>query len=345
MKAVMKDKFVGLMVIGFLFATLLLLTVFNAYKPRILVVHSLSKESSWSSAVDVGIARALANNRLPVSVSREYLNLDILSVEGDLSRVLQEIRHKISAIDPHVLLVVDDETSHLLGRHYVDHEDIKLVFAGLMQEPEHYGYSETKGVIGVREPAPLAPIVAVLDEVGAGAPMKIAVLGIDDITGQAEMKQVLNFDWGKHHLLAHALVPHFEDWKQFVSGPAQGADALVVLSIDKVPEKSQGLATVPESQVVGWTESNSKPLPIAVRDSFVQMGGGLAISVPPSELGELGLNMALARLAETKQSSELDTITTVAFDVSLRQSVLEKRKVELPEIYRQAARAAGRLYP
>lgn len=336
---------IWLMVIGFLVSTLLLLTLFNAAKPRILVVHSLSKESSWASAVDAGISRVLSTNRMPVTVTREYLNLDILSEEADLERMVKEVQRKIKAMDPHVLVTVDDETNHLLGRHYVDSSRLQLVYTGLMHDPDRYGYSQDRGVFGVREPVPLAPITALLDEIGRGDPVRIAVVGIDDLTGTAEMKQVLNHDWGRHHLVTHALVPHFEAWQHYVKGPATQADVLLVLTIDKVPVGSAGMVMARESDVTRWTETHSAPLPIGVRHSFVQMGGGLAASVPPDELGGLAIQMAFEHLTKSNTPTVLKSVTTTAFDISMRQSVLRKRQIQLPEIYLQAARAAGHLYP
>ncbi len=344
MKSANKARATWLMILGFLMSTLLLLTLFNSAKPRILVVHSLSKESSWASAIDKGISRVLSTNRLPVTVTREYLNLDILSQEADLDRVVKEVRRKIKAMDPHILVTVDDETNHLLGRHYVDQNRMQLVYTGLMHDPGRYGYSEDRGVSGVREPAPLAPLTALLDEIGRGEPMRIAVVGIDDLTGTAEMKQVLAHDWGRHRLMNHALVPHFEAWKQYVLGPAKLADVLLVLTIDKVPVGDVGMVMARESDVTRWTETHSAPLPIGVRHSFVQMGGGLAASVPPDELGGLAIQMAFEHLAKPNAQHGMKSVTATAFDISVRQSVLQKRQIELPEIYVQAARAAGHLY-
>ena len=340
-----KARATWLMIVGFLVSTLLLLTLFNSAKPRILVVHSLSKESSWASAVDVGISRVLSTHRLPATVTREYLNLDILSEEADLERMVKEVRRKIKAMDPHVLVAVDDETNHLLGRHYVDQNRMQLVYTGLMHEPGRYGYSEDRGVFGIREPVPLAPITALLDEIGRGEPLRIAVVGIDDLTGTAEMKQVLAHDWGRHRLVSHAVVPHFEAWQQYVQGPATQADVLLVLTIDKVPASAVGMVMARESDVTLWTETHSAPLPIGVRHSFVQMGGGLAASVPPDELGGLAIQMAFEHLAKPHAQQALKSVTATAFDISIRQSILRKRQVQLSEIYVQAARAAGHLYP
>lgn len=49
-------------------------------------------------------------------------------------------------------MTVDDETNHLLSRHYVAQNRMQLMYTGLMHEPVRYGYSEDQGVCGVREP-------------------------------------------------------------------------------------------------------------------------------------------------------------------------------------------------
>lgn len=329
----------------FLCSTLLWLTAFNHTKPRLLIVHSLSKTSTWSSAVDEGIERALQRNRLPVAVSRIYLNLDILSDQANQDRFVQEVHRKIAGIDPHVLVAVDDETNHLIARHYVGQRRPQLVYTGLMHEPERYGYDKDQGIIGIREPVPLGPITSLLDAIAGGKTLKLAVLGVDDLTGAAEMRQVLDHPWGQHQRVAQALVSDFGALKAFVEGPARQADVLLVLSIDKVPAGPDGLGMVSELQATAWTERHSIPLPIGVRDSFVRLGGGLAVSVPPTELGDLAMQMAFAKLPGARRPLPMTTVTATDFDISVRPAVLAKREVPLPDIYVQAARAAGRLYP
>jgi hypothetical protein len=335
-----------LVLIGlFLLVGVSMLTLFNLTKPRIMIVHSLSKESSWSGAVDQGMSQVLARNRMPVSVTRDFLNLDILSAEADLQALTRSLRLKIEAFDPHVLIAVDDETNDILARHYVGRPRPRLIYTGLMHRPERYGYGPGSGVWGIRELIPLHGVSTLLEQARPGRALRVAAVGIADLTGSAELEQVLAHDWLPHRLVAHALVPDFQSWKAFVGQVGQEADVLLVLSVDKVPSGEPGLRMVSEADVVVWTEAHARPVPIGVRTSHVHMGGGLAVSVPPTELGARAMELALARVRDPAFIPEAISQVPRSFDISARLSALRSRGIELPMLYGEAARAAGHLYP
>lgn len=329
----------------FLGGSLLLLTTFNATKPRILVLHSLSQASSWAQAVDAGFQQVLAANRMPVTVARHYLNLDILAEGVDSQTQAAAARRKIEGFDPHVLIAVDDETSDLVARHYVGRPGLQLLYTGLMHAPEGYGYGAGSGVWGIREQLPLHGIDSLLAQLHPEQSLQIAVLGVDDLTGRAEMAQVLRHDWGRHRIGAQALVPHFEAWQAFVQGPARSADVLLVLTADKLQAAAGSRRIAPEAEVSAWTEAQATPWPIGVRAAYVRMGGGLAVSAPPAELGALAMALALRRLADPGHVPPAASQGTEAYDVSVRPSALARRGRVLPQIYLEAARGAGRLYP
>ena len=345
MKAATRLRWRLVLVALFLGASLLLLTTFNATKPRVLVLHSLSQASSWAHAVDVGFNQVLATNRMPVTVARHYLNLDILAEGVDAQTQVAAAHRKIDVFDPHVLIAVDDETSELVARHYVGRPDLQVLYTGLMHAPERYGYTASSGVRGIREQLPLNGIARLLEQMHPGQSLQIAVLGVDDLTGRAEMEQVLGHDWGPHRLGAQALVPNFEAWRAFVLGPARSADVLLVLTADKIEDAPGSRRIAPEAEVSAWTEENAGPWPIGVRASYVRMGGGLAVSAPPGELGALAMALALRRLADPGHVPATPSQGTEAYDISVRPSALARRGRVLPQIYLEAARGAGRLYP
>lgn len=329
----------------FLGASLLLLTTFNATKPRILVLHSLSQTSSWASAVDAGFNQVLGANRMPVTVARHYLNLDILAEGVDTQTQAAAARRKIDSFDPHVLIAVDDESSDLVARHYLGRPGMQVLYTGLMHAPERYGFSVGSGVWGVREQLPLHGIDNLLKQLHPAQSLAIAVVGVDDLTGRAEMAQVLSHDWGRHRIETQLLVPHFDAWRAFVQGPARNADVLLVLTADKLKATPISNRIAPEAEVSAWTEAHAAPWPIGVRAAYVRMGGGLAISAPPGELGALAMALALRRLADPRHVPPDLSQVTEAYDVSVRPIALARRGRALPQIYLEAARGAGRLYP
>ena len=329
----------------FLLGGMASLTLLNLSKPRILIVHSLSRESAWVESVEGGVRSALSTNRMPLSVSYDYLNLDILTDGADRATLESSVRRRIDAADPHVLIVVDDESSDLIGRHYTGKPGLSLIYTGLIDDPTRYGYAPNSGVMGMREALPLKALTQLLDQTFEGRGLKLAVLGADTLTGRAEMRQVLAHAWAPHQLVASEVVPHFEAWKAFVQGPAREVDVLIVLSMDTLALNAQTTQSVAEKLATVWTENESIPLVIGVRQSYVRLGGGLAVSSPPSEFGHAAMAMALHRLQHPAAVPSTDVKSSTSFDISVRSSVLKRRSVRLPDLYREAARGAGYLYP
>jgi hypothetical protein len=344
MKTITRSRLSQAMTWLFLTTSFILLAIFNATKPRIVIVHSLSQASSWTSSVDQGIKAALKDNRAPVSVTSEYLNLDLLSVNADLEALASGMRRRIDAIDPDVLIVVDDETSELIGRHYVGRSKTSVIYTSLLADPGAYGYRDPSKVIGVREILPLSAITEVISHVHPGRSARIAVVGAATQTGLAEMQQVRAHDWGPHQMIASQSVPHFEAWMDFVNGPARQADVLIALTMDNLAISATQPRSAPEEQIARWTETKAKPLTIGVRASYVQYGGSLAVSAPPVEYGRSAVELALKRVANPNFTPNGSSITLDSYDMSLRLSAIERRGMTLPAIYREAARASGHLY-
>ncbi len=329
----------------FLAVGLVLLTVFNSTKPRIVIVHSLSDASSWTAAVNRGIRAALSGNRMPISVSLDYLDLDRLSQEADRGALAASVRGRIESIRPDVLIVVDDESSDLIGRHYARGKSATaVVYTGVLADPRSYGYVDPAVAIGIRETLPLEAIATVIRHTHAARPVRIAVVGAATLTGLAEMQQVRDHDWGSLEIVASESVPHFEAWKRFVEGPARSADVLIALTMDNLARDASDLRSMPEDQVATWTERYAVPLTIGVRESYVRSGGALAVSAPPLEYGRVAVELALKRLTDRRFALEGGSMTLNSYDVSLRLSALAQRGVSLPAIYGEAARGAGLLY-
>lgn len=329
----------------FLVGSLILLTYFNASKPRILILQALSKESSWSKAMDEGLSRPLLYNRLPVTVTREYLNLDILSDGADTKALAETMRRKIEQFDPHIVIAVDDETNDLVARHYIDKTRPQIIYTGLMHSPSRYGYSDQASVWGIREQIPVHGIATLLNEVFLAGGVRIAAVGVADLTGSAEMAHITQHDWGRNQLVAHRLVTNFEAWKSFVIEVGQHADVLLVLSVDKIPAVANSKRMAPEAEVINWTEQNSKAWPIGVRASYVRMGGGIAISSPPSQMGAMAMELALARLSQAQFMPTTQSQTTSSYDIGVRRSALARRGINVSPIYIESARSGGHLFP
>lgn len=333
------------LVFASLFTVLLfaLLVTFNHQKPRVLIIHSFPETVPWVGKVNTGIRRTLANNREPIALRWRYMSF---SSEMNIAQWAASGRRSRAAIkiwEPDVVLVVGEDAQDHVGRYYTGTDSPHLVYA-MTESPEIFGYPSANNITGVHEALPLAQIVELLHHVG-GPSLRIRAVGIDDPTGRAEGQQVLGFDWHPHRLTGLDLVADLDGWQDAVRAAADNADVLVVLSFEGLRRAPDSLEAVDRAFIAQWTEHESKPLAIGVRDSFVAGGGAVAIIPSPEGLGEMAARKTLEVLASVRRGPPLPPPEdSLEFQIALRPERLAARGVELPALYIQAARASQSLY-
>jgi hypothetical protein len=313
-------------------------------KERIFVLLPLSQSADWTNRVETGIKQGLVNNRRPVNVTYYYMDLDQQDTEKQVRLAVASALRAIKKDRPDILIAVDDESNSLVTSKIEPRNRSPLVFTSILQSPSSYGYSSATRATGVVENMPIGGIVEILNVLKPHASLKVAVIGIDDLTGRSEMQLVRTADWGQHVLGPVLLAEDFSDWQAFILGPASTADVLIVLTTDLL-KKERGGDYMPEKDLVAWTQSNAKPFSIGVRLSYVLYGGGLAVAMPGSVFGRRAIEMSLKWL-ETGTNRPPPPIERPSdFDVAMRASVLNQRGLVLPNVYRELARASGSSFP
>ena len=327
-----------LLIVACLLSFLLLLGTFNGSKPRILVLHSGQQDSPWVREVDRGMREALAANRRPVSVEWDYLDI---SAPGADQRVQQaQARRAVGRIDPAVLIAVDDEANLLVARDYVGRAEPRILYVSLDRPPADYGYVGAPNVSGIAERLPFQAVKEAITALNPGVTPSVSIIGVDNVTGRAEMAQAQAFDWGPVTVDAAGLVSAAEGWREFVSG-ASNSDVLVVLSCRDLPEGDGAVFTVAEAS--RWTQENSRALPIGTQVDFVENGGALSISPDPDDYGRTAIRLALDWLDDRTTPGPPPPVESNHFAVSIRTDGLNRRGVTLPPIYLEAARENGTL--
>ena len=327
-----------LLIVACLLSFLLLLGTFNGSKPRILVLHSGQQDSPWVREVDRGMREALAANRRPVSVEWDYLDI---SAPGADQRVQQaQARRAVGRIDPAVLIAVDDEANLLVARDYVGRAEPRILYVSLDRPPADYGYVGAPNVSGIAERLPFQAVKEAITALNPGVTPSVSIIGVDNVTGRAEMAQAQAFDWGPVTVDAAGLVSAAEGWREFVSG-ASNSDVLVVLSCRDLPEGDGAVFTAAEAS--RWTQENSRALPIGTQVDFVENGGALSISPDPDDYGRTAIRLALDWLDDRTTPGPPPPVESNHFAVSIRTDALNRRGVILPPIYVEAARENGTL--
>ena len=327
-----------LLIVACLLSFLLLLGTFNGSKPRILVLHSGQQDSPWVREVDRGMREALAANRRPVSVEWDYLDI---SAPGADQRVQQaQARRAVGRIDPAVLIAVDDEANLLVARDYVGRAEPRILYVSLDRPPADYGYVGAPNVSGIAERLPFQAVKEAITALNPGVTPSVSIIGVDNVTGRAEMAHAQAFDWGPVSVDAAGLVSAAEGWREFVSG-ASNSDVLVVLSCRDLPEGDGAVFTAAEAS--RWTQENSRALPIGTQVDFVENGGALSISPDPDDYGRTAIRLALDWLDDRTTPGPPPPVESNHFAVSIRTDGLNRRGVTLPPIYLEAARENGTL--
>jgi len=337
----MKTLWRNLLVGGFLVAFLVLLGVFNATKPRILVLHSAAADAAWARQMDRGMREALDRNRRPLSVEWHHLGVDSPVAVRRIGEARAGARRAIARFNPDVLIAVDDEANSLVAREYVGRERPRILYVSLNRPPADFGYADAANVSGIAEQLPFAAVRDAVTDLFPGRVATVAVIGVDNETGRAEMAQARAFDWSPLTVGDAALVATAEDWRAFVSRVAD-ADVLLVLGTHDLP--GEGGVTVTAAEINGWTQAQARPLPIGTQVNFVEDGGGLSFSPPPDESGAKAIGLALDWLDARDTPGAPAPVVSDHFEVAVRLEALAGRGIVLPPIYVEAARENGTLF-
>jgi len=331
----------NLLIGGFLLTFVLLLGFFNAAKPRILVLHSGAEDSPWVQEMDAGMRAELDRNRRPLSVEWNYLAVTSAAGRG-VTGTVAEARRAVDGFKPDVLIAVDDEANSLVAQSYAGRPRPRILYVSIDQPPAFYGYAGAPNVSGIAEQLPWAAIRDALVTMFPGRAVTLSVIGVDGPTGRAEVAQLTAFaGWGGVRIDEPALVSTAGAWRAAVRR-ADG-DALLVLGLQALPDDDGSPVTAAE--LSRWTQDNSRPLPLGTEVDFVRFGGALTFAPAPDDYGHRAIQLALDWLDDRSTPGPPPPVTSSHFDVAVRQGVLARRGITLPQIYLEAARQNDTLFP
>ncbi|MCG8472810.1 MAG: hypothetical protein MI742_13290 [Desulfobacterales bacterium] len=324
-----------------------LILVHKGQKARVLVVHSYHTDYPWVIQINEGLARSFEKSRR-LSVRHHYMDLKNHTDE-DFKRTAASTAHRaISKWEPDVIIISDDLGQDLVGRAYLDHPEVGIVFCGVNGEVDAYGYGSADNVTGILERKPLGAIretLVMMAEARGFDPGRIGwpeprVLFICDDSDSvtAELDELNTFDWAPLKWLTPVRVTHFEAWKKAVQEAGDKADILLVSDYREFRLPSGEKEQVPPSEIMAWTETHSSLPVLGMSLVNVVDGGMMAVFTSGYEQGEVAGAMAL-RLIKGEKGRDIPMSQTRQFLISVRQSAMEKRDLPIPSIYESFARA------
>lgn len=331
----------------FLGGLIVLFVYFNITRPRLLILHSYDTTYSWTRDVNVGLRRIL-DHYTNYAVRWHYMDTK-RHPDPSFKRVAGiGAQRAIELWRPHVLIAIDDDAQEFAAKHFVNHSDINLVFAGVNGEIEPYGYTGASNVTGILERKQLQAVKEIAQVVGTslGLPNPLRILHIGDTSGSVaeDAKFMDQFDWAPVRFLGSKLVGTFDGWQQSIAKAPETADIILITNYRRLARSSTDKSLVPNREVMGWTINHSHLAVIGTNVFNVEDGANLAVGVSPYEQGEVAAKMAISLIEGHQEASGIAVRSTQQYIVSMRKQGLQQSGIVLPSVYEAFARATNNFF-
>lgn len=324
----------------FLLLSLVLSIYYNHTIPRILVVHSYDENFSWVKGFNTSYLSVLKTYPRSLQTRMHYLGLLGAPNDQHKATAAASALRAVETFEPDVLVVFGDLAAELVTPKLLNRPAIKIVFAGISQQPSDHGFDTANNTTGILKRLPLLALHEAMNDLGRGKPLTIACLGDARGVAMAEARQVAHYDWSPHTVLPCRQAGNFPEWQAQVIALGAQADVLFITGYRGVEREPGQTKVVPPAEVMTWTEAHSPALTMAVKDGFVADGGALAISSSPQEQGQTAGRLTVA-LLQGQLAKDLPVKEGQAFGVAMHTQRLHQRGMRLPKVYEAAARAAG----
>ncbi|HLA36733.1 MAG TPA: hypothetical protein VJ001_17865 [Rhodocyclaceae bacterium] len=343
----MKIRLETLIVTVFLLGSIGMFVWFSTSKPHVLILQSYDKEYSWVKDVNTGLKRVLDKHR-DLAIRWYYLDTKRHPTIEFKTNAGTRARRMIDDSPPDVIVAIDDDAQQFVTRHYLNHPTIKIVFAGVNNEPAAYGFDKATNVTGILERLPLAALKETLQIAAQRnnlqTPLRIQFIGDTSETVLGDEKFFRKYNWAPFRILDSKLLNTFDEWKQAVRDSAGQVDFLINSNYRKIRRNANEPGMVPPGELIAWTEKNSPVPVIGANAFFAEDGGMLAIGTSPYEQGEVAAKLALEILDHNKRPDRLPFQITDQFVVAMRESLMQARHFDLPQVYEASARASNKFY-
>jgi hypothetical protein len=322
----------------------------NINRPRILVLHSYHPGYPWTMMVEEGLHRELDRHSW-IQVRHHFMDTKRRSNAEHLRRAGAAARAAIEKIDPDVVIAVDDYAQLLAARHYVNHPDINIVFAGVNGGVQKYGYEGAQNVTGIFERKPVVAIHETVEllMLAAGRKVrdrttKVALLSDATLSSGLDADHLARADWAMLNYTGHRRVTDFEAWKAEVRALSASADFILIAGYRKLkthPDADPRDPFVPAAEVMRWTERHATVPAIGI--NVYSTGDGAMLSIGPSgyHQGSTAAIMAEKIIEGGIQPRDIPFETSLQYLVSYRASALKRHKFAVPAVFEARARATG----
>lgn len=342
-----------LLIVKLAFVALLCVLVFlhKQNKPRIMIVHSYNSDYSWVKEINVGVNR-FYDEHPDVTLRWHYMDLKNHGDENFIRTAATIANSTVERWQPDVLIIFDDIAQKTVGMHYLDKPGMNIVFSGVNGTAADYKYDKAKNVTGILERKPLAASEDTINMLwrasGGDAKRKPRALLIGDnsfsFTAGLSGYEPPEYVWKQTQWQKPISVETFDEWKQEVQRAPASADILLVSDYRQLLVAKGRKDFVKPSEVMAWTEANSKIPVLGMAAIITEEGGAISIATSGYEQGLVAAEMSYA-ITKGKAPWDIPVKSTEQYLIGVRKSALERRHIVAPSIYEAFARATNNFFP
>lgn len=328
--------------LSFIIVFLCTLAFFINLKPRIMVIHSAQENDIRVQEINAGIKHFFAKGN-QASITYQYLDTQSNLSEIYKLKVGVLARQTVDRMNPNLMIVCDQAAQELVGRNYINASDKNIVFCGINNNPQDYGYDEAHNVTGVFDSFPLNAIKEVASmtstkEISPENPLKIVFLG-DNSERSKKLKQILiTYDWTPHRLIDLITVNTFEDWKSAIAASTERANLIIVADYERIFIDDTLTILKNPRDIVDWTLNNTSLPIVGTSTSFYKNGGDIAITSSPFSQGLEAAKLA-SQIISGKNSKDFPYLKPQDYLVYVNETPKNNSISTLPSVYRTFSHA------
>ncbi|MGD0282388.1 MAG: ABC transporter substrate binding protein [Dissulfurispiraceae bacterium] len=317
----------------------------NVHKPRLLILHSYDEGYAWVRDINAGLRRVLKSRGNRYFVRWYYLDTKRHPETEHKKSAGLVARRMIDDWQPDVIIAMDDDAQEYVAKYYINKPGISIVFGGVNEEPETYGYQKADNVTGILERLPLEAVKEGLltfsAKNGKRGLVRSFFIGDTSETMVGDEKWIKSFRWDPVRLIGTKLVDTLDEWKAAVRQASRSADYILTSNYRRIYRVRGEKELVPPKEMIDTTLSLSRIPVIGLNAFFAEDGGMLAIGTSPLEQGETAADMAVDILEKRRSAGHMPIVTSTQAVVAIRESRLKKSGFAVPKIYEACARAAN----
>lgn len=223
-----------------------------------------------------------------------------------------------------------------------------IVFAGVNGKVDLYGYPQATNVSGIFEHKnyqALAETLQTLIRSSGQLVNHVQMLNDSSPTGLAENAAFAGYDWTPMNVLEPVAVSTFPAWKAAVKKANGQRTMLLIANYQNLTagdcqesQPSTNCQPIAPGKIIEWTERNARLPVLGANTNFVADGGLMTVAISGTEQGQVAMQLALQRL---KGESTTQMLEAKQFVIGMNQSLVRKRKLQLPGIYEAFSREVG----